>query len=43
MEETIRFRVSKEDKRLLINEAKKHRLTISAYVRTTLLYNKKTT
>lgn len=40
MNETIRLRVSKEDKRLLTNEAKKHRLTISAYVRTKMLNDK---
>jgi predicted HicB family RNase H-like nuclease len=40
MNEYIKLRISKEDKRLLTNEAKKHRLSISAYVRTKMLNDK---
>jgi len=40
MNEFIKLRVSKEDKQILTSEAKKHRLTMSAYVRTIMLNNK---
>lgn len=40
MSELVKLMVSKEDKNFLITEAKKHRLSLSAYVRTKILNNK---
>ena len=37
MNDSIKLRISKEDKRLLNNEAKKYRLSVSAYIRTKML------
>jgi len=37
MEELIKLKVSIEDKELIKNEAKKNRLSVSAYVRNQLL------
>lgn len=40
MNDSIKLRISKEDKRLLNNEAKKHRISVSAYIRSTMLNDK---
>ena len=40
MNDSIKLRISKEDKRLLHNIAKKHRLSVSAYIRTKMLNDK---
>ena len=39
MDESIRLYLSKEDKNIIKAAAKKHRLTLSAYVRQQLLRN----
>lgn len=39
----IKIRISTEDKRVLTNNAKKHRLSVSAYVRTKALGDKNVT
>tara|TARA_B100000963_G_scaffold339237_1_gene336818 strand:+ start:285 stop:428 length:144 start_codon:yes stop_codon:yes gene_type:complete len=41
MEEFVRLRLSKVDKQFLKEEAKKHRMSLSSYVRTRVLINTK--
>ena len=40
MNDTIKLRISKEDKTILKKEAKKYRLTVSAYIRFKMLNSK---
>ena len=40
MDKYIKLRISEEDKKILKKEAKKYRLTVSAYVRTKMLNDK---